>query len=365
MNRKLEAPFSISFHTFTHQENVLVGLQHNGVVGFGESAPFKPITLDSQEDVIRDLKILQSIELDPLHTSWEDFHAHLDNKVTGHTARAALDFAFHDLVGKLKNKPVWQLYAQKKNIRFNTVTIGIDTAEMMQKEAEHILESYPYIKAMKIKLAGENEDIDRCKAIARATAEKSLRFIVDANQGFKNPQKAVSTLTAIAEILGDVVLVEEPVTRGALDELKYVKEHMKGMLVFADESAVDLNDLRAVIKHEAAHGINIKLQKAGGIWQGKLMAKLAEEAGLQVMVGCMLEGPIAIAAGIHFAVSTPNVIITDLDADLSMPDHTKQMSPFVEGSRLPGEGCGLGVELDKEKIDILEKAGEFTLEQIF
>jgi L-alanine-DL-glutamate epimerase-like enolase superfamily enzyme len=216
---------------------------------------------------------------------------------------------------------------------------------------------------MKIKLSGNDEDIDKIKAIKSVTPA-GLGFIVDANQGFKDPKEAVAVLNKIGEILKNVAGVEEPMPKGEYDDIKYVKENVKDMLIFADETVAVFEDAKKLIEKEAAHGINIKLQKAGGIWQGKRIAEIAQKAGVKVMVGCMLEGPLAIGAGIAFADSTANVVLTDLDSDLGMKKHTLVQYPFEDGERKTLDAPGLGVEYDEKVISDLVASGELIWEKV-
>ena len=129
-----------------------------------------------------------------------------------------------------------------------------------------------------------------------------------------------------------------------------------------------LEDLETIIKTNAVDGINIKIQKAGGIWNAKQMAYRANEAGLKVMVGCMMEGPVGIAAGVHFAVSTPNVEFTDLDSDIflfqNLDEPIFSMSPFTDGIRLPFEKPGLGIEFHESIIEKLVRQNEIIYEEI-
>ena len=203
----------------------------------------------------------------------------------------------------------------------------------------------------------------RCRAI-KDVLGTGIAFILDANQGFNNPDKAVGVINNLSSILGNIILVEEPCPKGDLDKLKYVKDKIVGTLIFADESAVDINNVKNIICKKAAHGINIKLQKTGGIWPAKLIAEECKKSGLKVMVGAMLEGPIATAAGVHFSAFTDNVILTDLDMDLDMKSHCDGKIGFSNGERVPANKPGLGVTLNKDKINHLCGEGCMKFEKL-
>ncbi len=373
MNLKLNEPFTISFHTFTHQENILVKLHYGVHTGLGEAAPFKAVTGDSQQEVLGQLRelitpIAQDAPLpDPEKRNTAEFHQWLDtvrpgNKTVTSATRAALDFAWHDLMGKLSDKPVWKLYSRKSSAAPESFTLSIKSPEEMSRKAARIADLYPDLQVLKIKLEGSERDLERAREI-RSSMPRPMRFMIDANQGFQNPDEAVRILQEIEQILGEVILVEEPLPKGDLAGMREVKERIGGIQIFADESAAGLDDLRRVIEKDAADGVNIKLQKAGGIWPGRQIADEASKAGLNVMVGCMLEGPLAISAGVHFAVSIPNIVVTDLSADLLTLEHTKRRARFENGRRLPPDAPGLGVVFNEEKLSELAGSGALILEK--
>lgn len=364
LNFKLSQPLAISFHTFYYRESVLVELLHQNLVGIGEAAPFEPITGDSQQDVINQLKTLTELPLNPRTDDIEKLHILLKQRHISQTLRAAFDFAYHDLLGKMQAVPIYKLYSDKATLVDNSVTVLIkDSLEETAQDARNIYKQYPDLKILKIKLKGEKKDIERAKAIKSVSPEQ-MTFSLDANQGFNDPYLAVEVLTKAASILENVSIVEEPCPKGQLEKLKYVKNHVKDFLVFADESAATIDDVKKVVKKSAAHGVNIKLQKAGGIWPAKQIADICDKKGLKVMVGCMLEGPIGIAAGIHFVASTPNVVSSDLDSDLDMPKHTNQVAEFKDGARIPPITAGLGVAPRFNLISKLKEKGDVVFEKV-
>lgn len=364
LNLKLKEPISISFHTWEYRENVIVELEYDGVVGYGEAAPFKPITGDSQDEVVEQLKQLGSLPFNPREDTPADLHAYLDERISAQTLKAALDFAYHDLQGKLSAKSCFELYTPEMRKVNNSVTIFVhEDFNKTQENAREVFSKYPDLQLLKIKLKGEG-DLERARAI-QAVAPKHIKFVLDANQGFEDPQEAVEVFKQLQEIFeGRVFVIEEPCPKGELDKLKFVTDNLEGIYVLADESAATIEDAKAVIDARAAHGVNIKLQKAGGIWPSKIIAQMCEEAGMKVMVGSMLEGPLSTAAGVHFAVSTPNVIFSDLDMDLEDPDYVIGAASFENGQRTPSNALGLGVKIDSEAIKKLVASGEMVKEAI-
>ncbi|MCP4177130.1 MAG: hypothetical protein GY756_05125 [bacterium] len=354
---KLETPLSISFYTWYYRENVIVELKYKNFTGLGEATPFKGITGDDQKDVIRELKRLKQLDIDPVNSTLSNFHALLENLgIQSTTLKAALDFAFHDLKGKILGIPSYKLYIDKYNKVQNSVTIFLkDSDDSTIQEANRIRLKHPHLRAVKIKLKGDS-DIKRCCAVKKCF-DNNITYVLDANQGFSKPDKAVNTLNDICSILGKVLLIEEPCDKGDLDKLKYVKDHINNTLIFADESAVNIDDVKRIIKYKAAHGINIKLQKTAGIWPAKQIADLCIASDLKIMVGSMLDCYIASAASIHFAVSTDSVILSDIDMDLDLQDHIVEKLEFEDGIRVPNSNNGLGVEFDSFKLNNLIKNG--------
>lgn len=352
-NFVFDSPVKIASKTFHNNQGILVNLDN----GSGEAVPDPIVTKDDQESVFDYLR-----NCNPDTESIEELHKSLPHGSP--TARAALDFAYHDLLGKKENKQVCDLYKGNINNPGNCITIFGHTPEETKKVAEEILDAYPHLQIIKIKLMGDG-DFERCRTIKEVADSKkrNVSYLVDCNQGYKTAAEAIEMLKKLKELLKNIVLCEEPVPAREWDMLKQVTDN-QDIPVFADESAVGMEDVNKIIEKNCCSGINIKLQKTGGIWPAKKIAKRCQEAGLKVMVGCMLESSIGISAGIHFARSTENVVVTDLDYDLALPDVYKKMPPFEDGERIPTGDNGLGVEIDYQKIDNLRKKNKLIFEQI-
>jgi len=366
-NTRLPKPISISFHTWTHRENVLVSLElaRGGEVvrGLGEASPFELITGDSQASVLEEAVGIRELPLDPGRDGVDALHRFMDGRVASPSLRAAVDYAYHDVAARLKDTALYRLYAERPRDVDNSVTVFLkDSPESAAAAAVAVFKEYEHLRVLKIKLAGGPDDLDRIRAIG-AVSPEGIRFVLDANQGYVNGPAAVAGLKEICDVLGDVILVEEPCRRHDLEALRYVTQHLEGVMVFADESAATLEDVRRIVEAGAADGVNIKLQKSGGIWPSREIARVCADAGLKTMVGSMMESPIATAASVHFAVSTDELILSDLDMDLDTPDMTTGRPPFEKGRRIP-EGPGLGLAVDWERVEALTKAGEMRIEQV-
>lgn len=351
---EVREPFSIAIKTFFRVSNLIVALMSDeGVVGYGESAPEKLITLDTVEEAESFLKALEPMlegmepapgELNRLMDSLEE------RGVRSQTARAAVDMAVYDLLGKARGVPAYKLISDQvePHVAPTTVTIGIrspgEVAEAVRRYVEEL--GGLGLRRVKLKLEGDMErDVERVRAAASAFEGE---LTLDANQGYRRPEEAVEALRRIWREHGDrILLVEEPCRKGDLEAMKMVKEAVE-IPVFADESVVDLEDLRRVGESGCASGVNIKLQKCGGITPALKMAEAAERYGLKLMVGSMAETTLSLSAAIHFTAATPSIICEDLDSDIILFQHVQPMSPgpretFREGARVPPDGPGLGV----------------------
>ena len=367
----LREPFRISFQTFTHLNNVLITLTStDNISSCGEAAPFKPITGDSREEAIRFLQLAAGRligrdirDLHELHMILNELEH--DSGLISQTAKTALDTAFLCLIGKIENKPVFKLLgASKPNIVKNTLTIGIKSIQDTVRTVKEYMGEFSEfgLSRIKLKLAGDSEkDINRVIKVAEVFDGE---LTLDANQGYVDPEIAARTFNRMYEEIGErIILIEEPCPKGDIDKLKYVKEHSE-IPIFADESAATFEDAKKVIEHEAADGINIKLQKAGGIYWGKKIAELANDYNIKLMTGCMLETGISIAAGVNFASAMKGMINTDLDSDLTLPINiVEKPLPFQNGARIPIDKPGLGISLRKEIRDIIN--GTLSLIPVF
>ncbi|MBI5002596.1 hypothetical protein HZC31_04375 [Candidatus Woesearchaeota archaeon] len=363
LNFKFEEPVRIAWKTFHHNAGDLLIVKRDNLIGYGEAVPDPFITKDTQKSVFRYLKenaflLPKEINLKTI----QEIHKKLP--VGSPTARAAIDFALHDLWGKQEKSKISNLYSKNVNMPLNCITLFGKNPKETQLDVEKILKAYPHLKVIKIKLMGKN-DIKRCEMIKEKIDEmkRKISYVLDCNQAYKTSAEAIKILNQLGNILQDVILIEEPVPARQWDLMKEVTDNVN-IPIFVDESAVDLEDVKTIIKKQCANGINIKLQKTGGIWPAKIIAEECEKHGLKVMVGCMFESSIGIAAGIHFAQSTKNVMLTDLDYDLQMPDIYKYRPTFENGVRKSTDKAGLGVELDFTKIENLKKSSQVIFEKV-
>ncbi len=364
MDIMLSEPFSISFGTYTHAHGSFVVIKTTeGIEGYGEGCPDKIVTGDTQEESLEFLK-KASKYLEEKQVDEEEVHKILDKVekelFPSQTARNAIDMAIYDILGKVEGKPIYKLLgASVPNEAPATLTIGLKSIEETRERAKSYMERFGRngLRRIKLKLSGNLEsDVQRVNAVLDVFPGE---ITLDANQGYKDPKVAIRALEGIYAIAGKrVILIEEPVPKGRLDLLKQVSENSP-IPVFADESAATLEDAERVAETRSAAGINIKLQKAGGIYYAGKIAKVAKENGLKLMVGCNEETTVAISAALNFVASDPAIMNSDLDSDLTVANiritEEDPIDYFKNGIRYPTGKPGLGISLKEWFKDLLNE----------
>lgn len=304
-----------------------VEIEYDGIIGYGEASmpPYLGQTVKSV------LAFLQKVDLgqfsDPFQL--EDILAYVDSLSPGDTAaKAAVDIALHDLVGKLLQAPWYRIWGlDKEKAPSTTFTIGIDTADVVRKKTEECAELY---NILKVKL-GRDNDKEMIKTIRSVT---DLPIAVDANQGWKDRQYALDMIHWLKE--QGIVMVEQPMPKEQLDDIAWVTQQSP-LPVFADESVQRLKDVPSL--KGAFTGINIKLMKCTGMREAWKMLTLARALDMKVMVGCMTETSCACSAA---AQLSPAVDFADLDGNLLISNDRFKGMEVVGGkitlSDLPGIG---------------------------
>ncbi len=323
---QLTTPFRISRGVQYTASNVLAQITHEGVTGMGEAAPSEHYG-EYRETVLAALAKLGN-ELGDNPFAFEDIFNHLDHVMRlNPSAKAAIDMALYDLVGKLLNVPVYKLLGlSAANTPLTSFTIGIDTPEKMAQKALAARE-YPILK---IKVGTKN-DVANLKAI-REVSDAVIR--VDANTAW-TPKEAVREINRLAEF--NLEFVEQPVAPHDLAGLKYVREHVP-LPIITDESSITVEDIPRLA--DCTDGINIKLMKCGGLYHALKMIHVARAHNLKIMIGCMIESSLAITAAAHL---TPLLDYADLDGHLLVNDDPFTGVQVVEGKLILPQGPGLGV----------------------
>jgi L-Ala-D/L-Glu epimerase len=327
---KLRHPFNIArmpISASTDKTVLLVQIEHDGKIGWGEAAPisYYQQSLDSAEAAISqagDLLGNDPFALDViLDALWRRFPGQS-------AAIGAIDGALHDLIGKILGIPIWKMFGlDRSRAPLTSMTIGIDDPEVMAQKVREA-KGFPILK---IKVGMPNDEAI-LSVIRREAPDKTLR--VDANCGW--PSAHVLDRCRLVKRF-NVEFIEQPTPAGDHDALPRVRAAGLGPL-YADESCVHLEDVFKCVGF--FDGINIKLSKCGGIRGAVRMIHAARAAGLKIMLGCMTETSVGIAAAAQLG---PMVDCLDLDGHLLLAN-----DPFVglggEGGRLTlNDEPGLGV----------------------
>jgi L-alanine-DL-glutamate epimerase-like enolase superfamily enzyme len=323
----LRTPFRISRGVQLAAHNILVQLEADGLTGIGEAAP-SAFYGERRETVLAALPYLLDAIGDDL-AAIEDVTQAMDGALHhgNAAAKAAVDMAVHDLVGKRCGVPVYRLLGlNPQRAPVTSFTIAIDTPAEMARLAREAAD-YPILK---IKL-GTPEDVAIVRAI-RDVSSATLR--VDANAAW-TPKQAVETITKLAPY--GIEFVEQPVAAADLEGLRFVRERVP-VPVIADESCVTPDDVARVA--ECADGINIKLMKCGGLRPALAMIHAARAHYLKIMLGCMIESSLSITAAAHLS---PLVDYADLDGPLLIASDPFVGVRFEHGRLVLPEGPGLGV----------------------
>jgi L-alanine-DL-glutamate epimerase-like enolase superfamily enzyme len=322
----LEEAFVISRGS-RHQARVIrVEIAFGDLTGYGEGAPIERYG-ESVESAARYLdEHSAALGSDPF--ALETIFARLPAKEFA--ARAGLDAALHDLQGKLLGRPTWTLLGLSRQGPPASWTISLDTPDAMAASARRAARRF---KRLKVKLGGRDGlDLDRVRAVAEVAA---LPLKVDVNEAWSYDE-AVESLPVLAEL--GVEFCEQPLPAG--DARGEQLKALSPLPIYLDEDCHTLADIAKCARR--AHGINVKLAKAGGIREALRIVHAARALGLRCMLGCMVESGLGIAAAAQIASLFDHA---DLDGNLLLRDDPWPIVTLVDGKQLPSESSGLGTSL--------------------
>lgn len=339
---RLSEPYTIAYETVSSTTNIFLRVEtDSSIVGFGVSAPDEVITGETPQSVLYSLSNIAAPLLDrsdPLRLAQrvEQVRAALGVQPA---ALAAVDMALHDILGKAAGLPLWRILGGFRRSFKTSITVGIlSVAETVAAARHWIAEEFT---TLKIK-GGRSveEDIDRIHRVREAVGPRiELRF--DANQGY-TVEEAVHFVEQTRK--AHLELIEQPTARDQLDLLGSVTRSVP-LPVMADESLVSLVDAFRLARRDLVDMVNVKIMKVGGISEALLVNGVARAAGLEIMVGCMDESALSIAAGLHFALGRPNVVYCDLDGHIGLQgDPAAAAVSIKKGILYPTGAPGLGFD---------------------
>jgi L-Ala-D/L-Glu epimerase len=323
-------------HVFTIAEGsriatpvMLTEISYDEMVGYGEAS--MPPYLGESHATAADF--LSQVNLSKFDSPFlmEDILEYVDQIAPGnYAAKASVDIALHDLVGKMMGQPWYRIWGLNPDHTPNTsFTIGIDKPEVVIEKTK---EAAPY-KILKVKL-GKGNDREMIQAV-RSASDRPL--CVDVNQGWTDRQEALDTIYWLKE--QGVVFVEQPMPKTAITDIAWLTQKSP-LPVIADEAFQTLEDLEKI--NGIYSGINVKLMKCGGMRAAFIMMKMARALGMKVMIGCMTETSCAVTAA---AQLSPLADWADLDGNLLIRNDLFDGIHILDGKVVLPSSPGIGIQI--------------------
>lgn len=337
---KLEEPYTIAYETVDHSTNIILRLETDkGVCGWGCSAPDLPVTGETPEKVIG---LIDNELHDRLLNQSPFEYARINHEIRQNfkdysSARAMVDMALLDCIARRAKVPLYKLLGGFRHSIPTSITIGILPLDETLKHAKNYIKQGFYILKLKGGL-NLDEDVEKVKKI-REKFGKEIILRFDANQGYTS----ADAIDFIARTEGfGIEILEQPTSLENESQLGIVSQNVH-VPVMADESLKTLKDAFRLASNKLVDMVNIKIMKVGGISEAQHINSVAKAAGLEAMVGCLDECALGISAGLHFALSRPNVEFADLDGNLELlDDPTKNLFKLKNGVLIPSADFGLG-----------------------
>jgi L-alanine-DL-glutamate epimerase-like enolase superfamily enzyme len=347
-------PFITSLAKEYNVENVIVVIRtSNGITGFGECSPYMPVNGESIDTCFIVGQYFAELLKGKNPLKIEDRLAEMDKLIYGNSSiKSAFDIALHDINGQSKGVPLYKFYGGKNNKELVTdYTVSLDNAEKMAADAVKIKNAgYP---AIKVKLGdSKKRDVERIKQIRDAVGF-DIPLRIDANQGWKI-KEAIETLNALDAY--NIEHCEEPIAKWNFMRLRKVKKNSP-IPIMADESCGDAHDAERLIKLKACDMLNIKVGKAGGVFNAYEIVKLADKADMQMQVGAFMESRLGMTASAHLALCSDNIIYCDFDTPLMFSEDvvTGGLTYHANGVMKVPDAPGLGATIEQSILDRLEK----------
>lgn len=326
-NLELKHTFTVAGHSRNTTPVILTKLEYDGVVGYGE-ASMPPYLGESQESVSQFLRKMDLSQFkDPFR--FDEILEYVGAIDEGNrAAKACVDIALHDLMGKLVNQPLYKLWGlTPENTPNTSFTIGIDNAEMVKiktREAKGF-------KVLKVKLGGGN-DKEMIESVRSVT---DVPLYVDVNQGWKDKKAALDMILWLKE--KGIQFVEQPMPKTQVDDIAWLTQNSP-LPIIADEAFQRLPD---VAKFKGVYsGINIKLMKSTGLREAHKMITVARALDMKVMIGCMTETSCAVSAASQLS---PLVDWADLDGNLLISNDKFKGMEVKKGKVTLNDNPGIGI----------------------
>jgi L-alanine-DL-glutamate epimerase-like enolase superfamily enzyme len=340
---ELSEPYTIAYETVEHATNVFLCITTDiGPVGYGCAAPDEVVTGETAAGALRAIREIVEpaiCGLDPLRAAF--VMDRIQEPLADHpSVRAAVDMALHDILGKRAGLPLWKVLGGFRERIRTSITIGVlPVGETVERTDQWHRQGF---RCFKIKGGIDvDADVERLLRV-REKLGRGVELRFDANQGF-TVEQTVDLLTRAKS--ARLQLIEQPTPKANPELMAKISRRVE-IPVMADESLMSLRDAFRLAKNDLVDMVNVKLMKVGGIAEALHVNAVSRAAGYEVMVGCMDESGLAIAAGLHFALARPNVVFADLDGHIGLAgDPAAAAVELRDGYLHPTGQPGLGFDL--------------------
>jgi L-Ala-D/L-Glu epimerase len=335
----LKEPFTTAKGRKTHSPTVIIKIiLDSGLFGLGEATPVQYVTGETIESVENSIIMATSALTDADPADWRALSLLLEEALPDSaSARAGLEMALLDAASRVEDVPLHVFLGGRKSLVVTDTTIPIVSPPHAAELAAAAWDQG--VRHLKMKANGTPDDIRRILAVAGAAPEAEIK--IDANQAF-SPAGAVAFIHVLERAGVHPALFEQPVASDDVAGLKYVSDNAP-VPVYADESAVTPADVIRLVEARAVSGVNIKLMKSGP--RGALeIVDICRQAGLSLMIGCMLESRIGLSAALRIACAAQAFDHFDLDSDVLVADQPvtggfTRTGDTLEVDDQPGLGC--------------------------
>jgi L-alanine-DL-glutamate epimerase-like enolase superfamily enzyme len=329
----LKHTWTTTMSSSSHRDVICFLLTSGQFSGVGEGAPivrYGESAEGAQKYTAAIGEVLGAADLTQYRKCIAAVHARLDNQWA---LKSAVDIAIHDWFGQQLGQPIWKLLGlDPLDTPVTTFSIGIDTPEVTRQKVREA-EAYPVLK-IKVGLDTDEATIEA----VRSVTGKPLR--VDANEGWKSKEEAVRKINWLEK--QGVEFVEQPLPASMLEEVNWIRKRVH-LPIIADEACLRPADIPRLAPY--FDGVNIKLDKCGGILAGLRMIEMARSLGLKTMLGCMISTSVAITAA---AQLSPLVDWADLDGNLLIANDPYVGVTVESGKLILPAGAGLGLRPQSE-----------------
>ena len=324
----LQHTWTTTMSSSQYRDTLHTTFTRGGITGRGEGAPI----VRYHEDAVSAQKAVESVRellvgTDPMQ--FAKIMGEVFKRVPGEWAgKAAIDIALMDWVGQKLGIPLYSYFGlDPKDAPLTTFSIGIDTPEITRQKTLEAAE-YPVLK-VKVGLATDEPTIEAVRSVTK----KPLR--VDANEGWKDKEEAVRKINWLEKM--GVEFIEQPLPAEMLEEQRWIRSRVH-IPIFADEACQRASDIPKL--KEYFDGVNVKLDKSGGMLEAYRMLQIAKALGMKTMLGCMISSSVTVTAAAHLS---PLVDFSDLDGNLLISNDPFHGVRVEKGRLILPKGAGLGL----------------------